>query len=172
MTTNLFLIANCEPAVVLEFYCIISEHLGGVGVLNSAIFNSFHNRVEFGTILVGLRNFGGGGVNPQTPLGTPLLCTMLSCCQKIGGITIADTWTCHNEWGECMGPKCNISRFTSNEKQSSSWRFRVIQNRLTDPCNRISLWEFSSHLGSFLSLSNQMTQNRVHMSSSLVPTLS
>jgi len=26
----------------------------GVGVLNSAIFNSFHNRVEFGTILEGL----------------------------------------------------------------------------------------------------------------------
>ena len=34
----------------------------GVGVLNSAILNSFHNRVEFGTILEGLRNFGGGGV--------------------------------------------------------------------------------------------------------------
>ena len=33
----------------------------GAGVLNSAIFNSFHNRVEFGTILEGLRNFGGWG---------------------------------------------------------------------------------------------------------------
>ena len=32
----------------------------GVGVLNSAIFNSFHNRVDFGTILEGLQNFGGG----------------------------------------------------------------------------------------------------------------
>jgi len=30
-----------------------------VGVLSSAIFNSFHNRFEFGTILEGLRNFGG-----------------------------------------------------------------------------------------------------------------
>jgi len=32
MTTNLFVIANvnnCEPAVVLEFYCLFfSEHLG------------------------------------------------------------------------------------------------------------------------------------------------
>ena len=28
-----------------------------VGVLNSAIFNSFHNRVEFGTILEGIQNF-------------------------------------------------------------------------------------------------------------------
>jgi len=38
---------------------------GGVGVLNSVIFNSFHNRVEFGTILEGLRNFGEGGLNPS-----------------------------------------------------------------------------------------------------------
>ena len=31
MTTNLFVIVNvknCEPAVVLEFYCLFSEHLG------------------------------------------------------------------------------------------------------------------------------------------------
>jgi len=35
-----------------------------VGVLNSAVFNSFHNRVEFGTILEGLRNFGGRGLTP------------------------------------------------------------------------------------------------------------
>ena len=39
----------------------------GVGVQNSAIFNSFHNQVEFGTILEGLRNFGGGGVEPHNP---------------------------------------------------------------------------------------------------------
>ena len=38
-----------------------------VGVLNSAIFNIFHNRVEFGTILKGLRNFGVGGVEPPPP---------------------------------------------------------------------------------------------------------
>ena len=33
------------------------------------MFNRFHNRVEFGTILEGLRNFGGGGgfETPQTP---------------------------------------------------------------------------------------------------------
>jgi len=38
-------------------------------VCNSAIFNSFHNQVEFGTILEGLQDFGGGGWNPppQTP---------------------------------------------------------------------------------------------------------
>ena len=45
----------------------------GVGVRNSGIFNSFHNRVEFGTILEGLRNFGRGGSNTPTPPGTPLL---------------------------------------------------------------------------------------------------
>jgi len=44
-----------------------------VSVLNSAIFNSFHNRVEFVTILEGLRNFGGGLNTPNPPpLGTPL----------------------------------------------------------------------------------------------------
>ena len=39
----------------------------GVGVLNSAIFNSFHNRVEFGRILEGLRNFKGGSEHPKLP---------------------------------------------------------------------------------------------------------
>ena len=62
MTTNLFVIANVKQLltlVVLEYYFQTSC---GVGVLNSAIFNSFHSRVEFGTILEGLRNFGGGEV--------------------------------------------------------------------------------------------------------------
>jgi len=48
----------------------------GVGFLNSAVFNSLHNRVEFKTILDGLRNFGvRGSLNPPKPrtlLGTPL----------------------------------------------------------------------------------------------------
>jgi hypothetical protein len=38
-----------------------------VGVLNSAIFSSFHNRVQFGTILEGLQNFGEGGLNTPNP---------------------------------------------------------------------------------------------------------
>ena len=45
----------------------------GVGILNSAIFNSFHNQVEFGTILEGLRNLGGGFEHPNPPVGMPLL---------------------------------------------------------------------------------------------------
>jgi len=71
MTTNLFVIANVKQLrtggsfrIVLPFF----RKSCGVGVLNSAIFNSFHNRVEFDTILEGLRNFGGGGVEHPTPL--------------------------------------------------------------------------------------------------------
>jgi len=62
MTTNLFAIANVTQLRtggsfrILLSFCRTSW---GVGVLNSAIFNSFHNRVEFGTILEGLWNFGG-----------------------------------------------------------------------------------------------------------------
>jgi len=62
MTTNLFVIANVKQLrtggsfrILLKFF----RTSWGVDVLNSAIFNSFHNRVEFGTILEGLRNFGG-----------------------------------------------------------------------------------------------------------------
>ena len=77
MITNLFVIANVKQLRtggsfrILLLFCRISW---GVGVLNSTIFNIFHNRVEFGTILEGLRNFGGGGVEPPqpSPLGTPL----------------------------------------------------------------------------------------------------
>ena len=43
-----------------------SDHLGVLAYLNSAIFISFHNRVEFGTILEGLGNLGGGGLNTPT----------------------------------------------------------------------------------------------------------
>ena len=60
MTTNLFVIANVKQLrtggsfrILLPFFRIS----WGVGVLNSAIFNSFHNRGEFGTVLEGFRNF-------------------------------------------------------------------------------------------------------------------
>ena len=64
MTTNLFVIANVKKLrtggsfrILLPFF----RTSWGAGFQNSAIFNIFHNRVEFGTILEGLRNFGGGG---------------------------------------------------------------------------------------------------------------
>jgi len=62
MTTNFFAIANVKQLrtdgsfrMLMPFF---PQTSWGVGVLNSTIFNSFHNRVEFGTILEGLRNFG------------------------------------------------------------------------------------------------------------------
>jgi len=73
MTTNLFVVANVKQlrtdgsfGILLPF----TRTSWGDGFLNSAIFNSFYNRVEFGSILEGLRNFaGGGGVwAPRTPL--------------------------------------------------------------------------------------------------------
>jgi len=64
MTANLFVIANVKQLriggsfrIVLPFF----RTSWGVGILNSAVFTSFHNRVEFGKILEGLRNFGVGG---------------------------------------------------------------------------------------------------------------
>jgi len=84
MTTNLFVIANVKQLwtggnfrILLPFF----RTSWGVGVLNSAIFNSFHSRVEFGTILEGLRNFAGGRrfePSNSRPLGTPLACAILS----------------------------------------------------------------------------------------------
>ena len=55
MTTNLFVIANVKQLrtggsfrILLPFFWTSL----GVGVLNSAIFNSFHNRVEFVGMLI------------------------------------------------------------------------------------------------------------------------
>jgi len=71
MTTNLFVIANVKQLRTDRSFRILLPFFRtswGVGVLNPAIFNSFHNRVEFGTILEGLRNFGGGGLKtPPSP---------------------------------------------------------------------------------------------------------
>ena len=70
MTTNLFVIPNVNiKRTGGSFIMLLSFFLTswGVGVLNSAIFNSFHNRVESGTILEGLRKFGGGFEPPKPP---------------------------------------------------------------------------------------------------------
>ena len=63
ITTNIFVIANvnklrtgCRFTISLSFL----PKILGFGVLSSAIFISFHNRVQFGTILKGLQNFGVG----------------------------------------------------------------------------------------------------------------
>jgi len=81
MTTNLFVIANVKQLrtggsfrILLPFF----RTSWGVGVLNSAIFNTFHNRIEFGTILEGLRiSEGGGGVFSPLPQPLPRYTTVL-----------------------------------------------------------------------------------------------
>jgi len=67
MTTYLFVIANVKQLQTDGSFRILLPFFRTswcVGVLNSTLFNSFHNRVEFGTILEGLRNFGGRGTPP------------------------------------------------------------------------------------------------------------
>ena len=76
MTTNLFVIANVKQLRTDGSFRILLPFLRtswSVGVLNSVIFNSFHNRVKFGTILEGLLEFRDD-LNTHTPLlRTPLL---------------------------------------------------------------------------------------------------
>jgi len=70
MTTNLFVIANVKQLLTDSSFRILLPFFRtswSVGVLNSAIFNSFHNRVDFGTILEGLQNFGVGEFEPPKP---------------------------------------------------------------------------------------------------------
>ena len=70
VTTNLFFIANVKRLRTDGSFRILVPFFRtswGVGVLNSAIFNSFHSRVEFGKILEGLRNFGGVEPPPKHP---------------------------------------------------------------------------------------------------------
>ena len=62
MTTNLFVIANVKQLRTDASFRILVPFFRtswGVGILNSAVFNSFHNWVEFGMILEGLWNLGG-----------------------------------------------------------------------------------------------------------------
>jgi len=89
MTTNLFVVASVKQLRTGGSFRILLPFFRSswcVGVPVSAIFNSFHNRVEFGTILEGLRNFGGGGEfeHPILPLGTPLLLRFLSLYRVLG----------------------------------------------------------------------------------------
>jgi len=77
MTTNLFVIANVKQLwtggnfrILLHFF----QTSCGFGFLSSASFNSFYNRVEFGTILEWLWNFGG--VEPPKPLPHPRYATI------------------------------------------------------------------------------------------------
>ena len=85
MTTNLFVIANVKQLRTDGSFRILlpfSRTSWGVGVLNSAIFKSFHNQVEFGTIL--WRAFGisgGGGLNHPTPRYATAYLTQITCLE-------------------------------------------------------------------------------------------
>jgi hypothetical protein len=75
MTTNLFVIVNVKQLqtggsfrILLPFF----RKSWGVGLLNSAIFNIFHNRVEFWHDFGGASEFRGGSLNSPPPPGTPL----------------------------------------------------------------------------------------------------
>ena len=62
MTTNLFFIGNVKQLRTDGSFRILLHFFRtslGFGVLNSTIFIIFHNQVEFGTILEGLRNLRG-----------------------------------------------------------------------------------------------------------------
>ena len=77
MPTNLSAIANVKQLRTGGSFRILLPFCQtplGVSIRNSAIFNSFHNRVEFGTNLKGLPNFGGISTpqSPPPPVGTPL----------------------------------------------------------------------------------------------------
>jgi len=82
MTSNLFVIADVKQLRTGGSFRILlpfSQTCWGVGVLNSAIFNSSQDGVEFGTILEGLQNFRGGvGLNPPKP---PSVRHCLSLCK-------------------------------------------------------------------------------------------
>ena len=88
MTTNLFVIANVKQLrtggsfrILMHFFSRISW---GVGVLNSAIFNSFHSRVEFGTI--GPSEFRSGEFEhpkPPSPIGPPLGSVVAECSSLV-----------------------------------------------------------------------------------------
>jgi len=116
MTTNLFVIANVKQLrtdgsfrILLPFF----RTYWGVGVLNSANFSIFHNRVEFGTILEGLRNFrgrGGGEAEPPQPPGTPLC---IFCAVRCF-IIICSSWlfSDYSTYIRRVQPrKCNVSPF-------------------------------------------------------------
>jgi len=91
MTANLFVIANVKQLRTGGSFRIllpVFRTSWGVGVLNLTIFNSFHNWVEFGTILEGLRNFRGGGrfEHPNPP----------SVCHCLQTIPILSFYTLYN----------------------------------------------------------------------------
>ena len=112
MTTNLFVVADVKQLqtggsfrILLPFY----QTSWSVGILNSAIFNSFHNQVwhDFG----GSSEFRGegGGVNtPNPPLSMPSFTQYSSCqCSHITS-QVQGSVTCSLCIKEASVPKTNV----------------------------------------------------------------
>ena len=89
MTTNLFVIVNVKQLQTGGSFRILLSFFRtscGVGILNSAIFNSFHNWVEFSKIMGGgAFGISGGGLYTQTP---PL--SVRDCQSTTGHISVWD----------------------------------------------------------------------------------
>ena len=140
MTTNLFVIANVKQLrtdgsfrILLSFF----RTSWSVGVLNSAIFNSFHNRVEFGTILEGLPNFffGGGGFEAPPPV---LHCLVTLIWNRGRGKTdskfpedgsfMCGSWQVQTKWGDFhLATLDTFSKYSLFSAQTArlrtSWRY-------------------------------------------------
>jgi len=80
MTNNLFVIANVKKLRTGSSFRILlsfSQTSWCVDFLNSTVFNSFHNRVEFVTILECLLNFVVGGFEHTPTPPTPLVMRLI-----------------------------------------------------------------------------------------------
>jgi len=85
MTTDLCVIANAKHLRTDGSFRILLPFFRTFRVLALAIFSSFHSRVEFGTILAGLRNFGGGGVQPPRPTRYATAVRQAICVRTLPG---------------------------------------------------------------------------------------
>ena len=90
------------------------------------MFNSFHNRVQFGTILEGRRNFfwGGGGWTHPHPLGTPLVTDMMK--------TRTWEWFCLWNLGKALLKIVSFREYGgggSRQRRSVAWKMPANSSR-------------------------------------------
>ena len=137
MTTNLFVIANVKRLRTGGSFRILRPFLRtswGVGILNSAIFNSFHNQVEFCMILEGLQNFGRWGWPP--PPSTPLHLIgfiirmafgleIVRKCVSILSLTTSEwvTWISLDHWVFCMTLQYGKTYWTVQDMSTINWTY-------------------------------------------------
>ena len=143
MTTNLFVITNVKQSNLGSFRILLPFFRTSwcVGVLNSAVFNSFHNRVQFGTILEGLRNWGGGVWTPQPPH------RYATACDR--------NWTAYSsaahrvDWGGLSRPSCGDEfawtsysselRHSNHDVPSGKYKDRVLKLTTAPPASPVQL---------------------------------